>query len=199
MALDDLIARLEADADARVQAIRQRADGEVRALDAEAARAAAEVTRANLARRRAALQAELRRELALARQKARAQELEARRALFQRVLSRAEALVAEVGASPAYLAVLPGHCTEALSYLEALRPIVRCAPALVPVLEPAVAGREDVQLVPDEALGPGLVAEAADGSVLVDNTLLARVRRREARLAVELLEALPRAPEGGAP
>jgi vacuolar-type H+-ATPase subunit E/Vma4 len=48
-----------------------------------------------------------------------------------------------------------------------------------------------VKLVPDASMGPGLVAEAADGSVVVDSTLLARLSRLEARLAVELLNALP--------
>lgn len=198
MALQDLIARLQQDADSRVQAIRRKADEEVRAVEAAEARAAAEESGRHLAKRREALKASLRLELARARGQARAEELEARRRLFERVMKRAEALIPEVAASPQYRAALPGHLTEALSYLESLRPLVRCPPALVPLLEPALSSRDDVKLVPDEAAAWGFFAEAADGSVAVDSTLKARLRRLEARLAVELLSALPTSHGGGA-
>jgi len=42
----------------------------------------------------------------------------------------------------------------------------------------------------DESVGPGVVAEAGDGSVTVDNTLATRLARAEARLAIELLREL---------
>jgi len=193
MALDDLIARLEQDADARVQGIRRKADDEVRALQAAEARAADEEAQQRLVGRRAALQAELRRELARARQQARAEELEARRALLGRVMARAKLLVDEVATTDAYREAVAGHCAEALSYLEGLAPVVRCPPALAAALAPVVAARADATLRPDDAMGPGLVAEAKDGSVFVDSTLLARLERLEARLAVELLnEEAPR-------
>ncbi|MEW5738939.1 MAG: V-type ATP synthase subunit E family protein [Myxococcota bacterium] len=197
MALEDLIARLEQDADARVQAIRRKADEEVRALEAAEARAAAETAEQHLAKRRQALQASLRLELARARAQARAEELAARRKVLERVMQRAEALVPEVAASKAFREALPGHLTEALSYLEALRPVVRCRPELLSVLEPVVAGREDVKLIADEGADFGLVAEAADGSVSVDSTLKARLRRLEARLAVELSGELASSNGGG--
>jgi len=187
MALQDLIARLEADADARVQAIRARADDAVRALEASEARAAAEIVEQHLAARRATRQAALARELAQARHRARAEALTARRGLLQRVLKRAEALIPEVAATQAYRAALPGHLDEALSYLEGLRPLVKCPPSSAPLLEPRLAGRDDVTLLVEASVGAGLVAEAADGSVVVDNTLRARLRRREAHLAVELV------------
>jgi vacuolar-type H+-ATPase subunit E/Vma4 len=39
----------------------------------------------------------------------------------------------------------------------------------------------------DETVAPGLVAEAADGSVVVDNTLAARLERVREKLAMELV------------
>lgn len=193
MALVDLIARLEQDAQARVTALREQADAEVRAVEAEALRLAGEASTQRLQQRRHALQAQLQRELAAARQQARAEELAARRALVGRILARAEALVPELAATPEYRARVPGHAAEALTYLEGLRPVLRCSPALAALLEPLA--RDGVTLAPDAAVPPGVLAEAHDGSVRVDNTLAARLRRLEARLTVELL----RAAEGESP
>ncbi len=194
MALVDLISRLEQDAEARVQAIHREADEAVRALEAQAHRAATEESARRVGQRQAALEATLQRERSEARQRTRAEVLSARRALFERVLARAAALTPEVAASPAYLAVLPAHAEEALAYLEGLRPVLRCTPETAAHLAPLVHARADVTLAPADGLPPGVVAEAADGSVRVDNTLPARLRRLEARLIVELLGT----PEGGA-
>jgi vacuolar-type H+-ATPase subunit E/Vma4 len=193
MALADLIARLEQDANGRVAALREQADAEVRAIEGEALRVAGEASDRRLQARRRELEGRLQRELAQARQQARARELAARRALVSRVLARAEALLPEASAAAEYRARLPAHAAETLAYLEGLRPILRCHPSLEPLLAPLKS--EDVLLQPDAALGPGVIAEAADGSVRVDNTLLARLRRLERQLTLELL----REAEGGAP
>jgi vacuolar-type H+-ATPase subunit E/Vma4 len=106
------------------------------------------------------------------------------------VLDRARALVPEVAASASYAEALPSHLDEALSFLEGVRPRVKCPAAFIAMLQPAAARHEGVELVIDESVGPGIVAEAADGSVIVDNTLAARLARSEARLAIELLRML---------
>lgn len=193
MALADLIARLEQDAQARVTALREQADAEVRAVEAEALRVAGEASSQRLQQRRHELEAQLQRELATARQQARARELAARHALAGRILARAQALIPQLGSSAEYRARVPAHAAEALTYLEGLRPVLRCAPAFASLLEPLA--RDGVTLAVDDAVAPGLVAEAADGSLRVDNTLPARLRRLEARLTIELL----RAAEGEAP
>ena len=88
---------------------------------------------------------------------------------------------------PCIFGALPSHLEEASSYLEGLRPRVRCQAVFAPVLQPLVARLEGAELVIDESVGPGIVAEAADGSVIVDNTLAARLAQIEARLEIELV------------
>lgn len=193
MSLADLIARLEQDADTKVEAITRQADADVLAIQSSAAQAAAESTTRHLAQRRAERHAAYARELAHARRLARMRELEAQHALLSRILDRARVQMPKAAALPQYVAVLPRHLEEALSYLEGLAAQVRCGPSAAAVLRPAVSAHPSIDLVVDEAIGPGLVAEAADGSVLVDNTLAARLARLETRLAVELLTEVGRA------
>ncbi len=193
MALTDLIARLEQDADTQVEAITRQADADVLAIRSAAAQAAAASTANHLAQRRAERQAAQERELAHARRLARTRELEAQHALLGCILDRARDQMSKEAASPQYMAVLPRHLEEALSHLEGLAAQVRCGPSAAAVLRSAVSARPSLDVVVDEAIGPGLVAEAADGSVIVDNTLAARLARRETRLAVELLAEVGRA------
>lgn len=190
MALSDLVSRLEQEAQSRVQALQQDAEVEVRAIDAATEQAVSRIAAHHIDRERAARRALQDRELALARREARGRELEARRAQLTRILDLARSLAPDAAASPAYADVLPAHLREALSFLEGLRPRVRCQAAVAPVLQDTIAHVPGAELVIDESVGPGIVAEAADGSVVVDNTLVARLARVEARLSIELLRRL---------
>jgi vacuolar-type H+-ATPase subunit E/Vma4 len=190
MALSDLISRLEQEARSQVQTIEQDTDAEVRAIEAATEQAIADTTTRHLERERAERQAVHQRELALARREAHARELEARHAQLARVLDRARALVPEAAASASYAEALPSHLDEALSFLEGARPRVKCPAAFIATLRPTAARFEGAELVIDESIGPGIVAEAADGSVIVDNTLAARLARLEPRLAIQLLRML---------
>lgn len=187
MALPDLIARLEQDAAKEVQAIAGRADADVAAVRAATDRAIAEASASHLEAEHGRRQAAEERELVVARRRARAAELEARHALVARILARARALLPEAARSAAYRAALPAHVEEALSYVEGLRPRVRCQASFAPVLRPLVARHEGAKLVVDESVGPGVMVDAGDGAVTVDNTLAGRLSRIESRLAVELL------------
>jgi vacuolar-type H+-ATPase subunit E/Vma4 len=126
------------------------------------------------------------RELAVARRQARARELEAQRAQIARVLNRARALLPEIGASSAYAGVVPLHLDEALSFLQGLQPRVRCQADFAPLLQGAIDRHEGSRLVIDDSIGPGFVAEAGDDSVVVDDTLFARLARAEAVLTMAL-------------
>lgn len=190
MALSDLIARLERDAEARVQALREKAAAEVAALEAEAARASQVQREHELSSRRAVRRARFEQELADARQRARADRVRAEHTLLSRIFTRARALVPEVGRGPDFAAALRRHLAEALHYVEGVRVVVRCAPEVAPVLVPVLTQRGDAALVEDATLGPGLVVTAADDSVVVDQTLAARLARLEPRLGVELLNTL---------
>ena len=190
MALADLVSRLEQEARNRIQAIQQDADAEVRRIEAATEQAVGEIAVHHFDRQRAGRRTATERELAVARHEARGAELAARRAQLTRILDRARALLPDVAASAAYVGILPAHLEEALSFLEGLRPRVRCQSAVAPVLQDTVDRQPGAQLVIDESVGPGVVAEAADGSVIVDNTLAARLARAEARLTIELRRKL---------
>jgi vacuolar-type H+-ATPase subunit E/Vma4 len=58
------------------------------------------------------------------------------------------------------------------------------------VLQPAIDCHVGAQLLIDDSIGPGFVAEAADGSVLVDSTITARLARAEPRLTIALARKL---------
>jgi vacuolar-type H+-ATPase subunit E/Vma4 len=190
MALPDLIARLEEDAAREIQAIGERADADIQAIRAATDRAIAGASAVRLEGQRIERAASRDRDLARARRDARAEELKARHALLARILDRARALAPETGASESYQRVLPSHLEEALSYVQGLRPRVRCQAAVASVLGPVAARHDGAEIVIDETVGPGVVVEAADGSVVVDSTLVARLARIEPTLAVELLAEL---------
>jgi len=186
MALVDLIARLEEDASSQVEAIRRQAEDDVRAIEATAEQAISDERAAHIGRRRAERQAAFRQELAEARRSARARELEARHALLNRVFARARALLPDAGRSAGYQRALPSHLDEALSYLEGVACRVRCPSGCAPPLDEATASRQGASLEVDESVEPGFIVEALDGSVVIDNTLTARLARLEGRLSVEL-------------
>ncbi len=187
MALPDLIARLERDAEARIAELVARTDAETQALLAEASRATQSRRDDELTARRLVRRARFERELAETRQRARADRLAAQHALLAKVFERARAQIPALAASAAYADVLPAHLKEALRYVEGLRVIVRCAPAFTERLRTAVAGRDDVAIFEDPALPPGLTVSTPDETVFVDDTLAQRLSRMEVRLRVELL------------
>ncbi|MFZ5439951.1 MAG: V-type ATP synthase subunit E [Myxococcota bacterium] len=199
MALGDLIARLERDAERRVAELKAKADAEVAALEAEAARVRDARRGEELTSRRAARRLRFEQALADARQRARADRLRAEHALLARVFERARVELATVARTPAYAAALEGHLAEALEYLQGQRVVVRCAPEFAARLAPALDARGDAALVEDAALGPGVVVTAADDSVVIDQTLAARLARLEPQLGVELLSALQQERGGGSP
>jgi vacuolar-type H+-ATPase subunit E/Vma4 len=185
MALSDLIARLEQEAQSRVEAIERDADAEVRAIEADAEQGVQAITARELEHGRAERQVGLERERAFARRQARARELGAFHRQIRRILARARALVPEVAASAPYVAVLPSHLEQALRFVEGLQPRVRCQAACAAVLAPIVA-RHGAQLEIDESVGPGVFVEVGERSVVIDNTLAARLTRDESRLTIAL-------------
>ncbi len=123
MALADLIARLEHDADARIAELTAKAEAEARSLLAEASRVKETLRTTELSRRRASQRAKLERELADARARARAQVLEARHAVLARIFAQARERLPALGASERWAAVLPHHLEQALRYVEGQRVI----------------------------------------------------------------------------
>ena len=190
MALANLISRLEHEAQDRVRAIQEEADAEVRGIEEVTKKAIGKIMSHQFERERGERHLVQQRELAMARRQARAGELEAQHAQIGRVLNRARMLLSEIGSSPAYAAAVSSHLHEALSFLHGLQPRVRCQAAFAAVLHAAIDRHEGAQLVIDESIAPGFVAEAADGSVVVDETLPMRLARATTRLTMALARKL---------
>ena len=130
MALPDLISRLEQEAQSQVQAFSRRPTPKCARSKRRPNRPWPSDVRASSRDGSAERQVVQQRELALARRQAHARELEARHALLARILERAPGTRARGGHVAPYLGALPSHLEEALSYLEGLRPRVRCQAAL---------------------------------------------------------------------
>jgi vacuolar-type H+-ATPase subunit E/Vma4 len=194
MALPDLVSRLEQEAQSRIDGIRRQADAEVRAIEAATEDAVAELINRHVEQARALRTLACQQELAAARRQARAELLEARDAQLARILKRAEVMLGDASSFPSYSDAIVRHLEEALSFVEGLQPRVRCQSVLAGTVRQAVGRRTDVDVVVDDSVGPGLVVEAGAGSVVVDNTLAARLRRAEPRLLVELSRRLEEPP-----
>jgi vacuolar-type H+-ATPase subunit E/Vma4 len=189
MALSDLISRLEQEAQNRVEAIERDAQEQVHGIEVATEQSIAEITARHLEQEHAERQIVQQRELGLARRNARTRELEARRAQLARILNRARALVPEIAATTAYASALPSHLAEALLFLEGLQPQVRCQAVYAETLQPTI-NRFGAELTIDETIGPGVVVESSDGTVVIDNTLATRLARAETRLTIELSQKL---------
>ena len=187
MALDDLLAAVEREAERKIAA---------RLAEAwtDAARVAAGSSE-HLARRRAeaeaARRAELRatavREVEASRRAARRTVLEARERLLERVFRAARERLPEAVRGKAYAAALADEVAEVLSYFGAELVVLRCPPALEPQIRKITSGRSGVTVAADPGLTTGLTAESADGALAVESTLEGRLGRMRPALAIEVL------------
>jgi vacuolar-type H+-ATPase subunit E/Vma4 len=114
--------------------------------------------------------------------------------VLDRVFAEAEQALA-VARLERYEQSLGPAVDDTLRYLERLPSVLRCRPEAAPVVERLVAGRADVTVKASAEATAGVLGEAADGSVIVDNTLTAWLARRRpelaASLAARLEEAVP--------
>lgn len=192
MPLTDLLAALERDAGAQVEAILAAARAEAERVVSEteerivAQRAAARATT------EAARRGELERDLARARRDAQGRVLVARTCLIERVEDAVRGLLPRAIGESAYLDSLAPALEEALSGVGDVPVEVRCSPSLEKAVRGFVAGRANTVVTPDSGVGSGLRVRSQDGRVEVDATLesrLARDRDELALAALALLEA----------
>ncbi len=192
MGLPELVARLERDADARVAAIDDACRREVEAIEAEARRLEARRTADELANKRSERRARLDRELAEARVRSRKDLLDARRAVLDRVLSRAAALLEHANEDPAYRASLGARLSLALSFVRGPATI-RCRPDLDLAVKHALGTSGSATVQTDAGMPAGFVVTSDDGAVEIDDTLGSRLARMGDALAIELLQEVERA------
>ena len=187
MALDALLQVIATDGDAEAQRVLDAARAE-----ADAIRAAADArAERRLAEAAAARKDELRQELEAKRSRAltatRARVLSSRADFVERIFTAAEAEfpgVLERSASPDALVRL---CREALDCFPPGSARIRTRAALARCLSDVPSGAAEV--IADDTVPEGVIVESLDGLSRVDNTLVGRLHRRRAALAIALLAA----------
>jgi V/A-type H+-transporting ATPase subunit E len=188
--MDALLASLEREADAEIERLRSDARARAAALTAQAGERVTRRREATLGRREAEGRAALERALAGARHEARGQVLQARDALLERLFGELRAALPAIIETPAYRAALPAAFAQTLAFAGDQAVIVRCAPALAPLLRPLAKSHGGLTIHPDPELGAGFRIATTDGVLEVDGTLEGRAERLRPRLALEGLAAL---------
>lgn len=180
---ETLRAVLERDADAEVAAILAAADAEATELRAAAEARTIAARDARVAARRAELDAAAERASGTARREGNALVLAARWRFVDRVFAAARATFPTALRGAEGAATMRRLLAEAEGYLPPGDAVVRCAPSAAKMVE-ATEGRD---VVPDPDIAAGIRLEAADGSVVVDDTFEARLVRLTRALAAELV------------
>jgi vacuolar-type H+-ATPase subunit E/Vma4 len=186
MALDTLLESLAHDADNEVRAILETARAEAERIGGDAAALVEQRCEAAVAAREAELALQADAERAHAVREARARVLEARQRFLDRVFERVEAGLARAVTGPEGTAVVDALVREAAGFFPDAGLVARCPAALAPAVRAALAG-SSARVEIDESVAAGVVLEAGDGSMRVDNTLVQRVRRLRPALSIELL------------
>jgi vacuolar-type H+-ATPase subunit E/Vma4 len=130
-----------------------------------------------------------RREVARAAAAANRRFLESRLRERARVVDRIFAQAAgELGAAgpERYAALLPGLIRETLRFLAEAPAVVICRPEIAAVVEQQRPGESEVTVRASADAAAGILGQSADGRVVVDDTLPALLRRRQAELAIAL-------------
>ena len=199
---------MPADAGPLLAQLRQEAGASIAEREAQARAEAMHIRDAAAAqrtRRRTAALAEQERVLAGRREAARARAaqstvlevLTARAAFISRVFDETERRLEALAGAPDLAARLAPLLVEALPFLADDDARVRCRPDLCDAVRGALAaaGRADTPIEMDQFVATGAILENAAGTVRVDATLVARLRRLRPTLAIEAVRAI----EGAAP
>lgn len=199
MGIEALVARLEAEAEREADALLAEARDRAATIRREAGREARDREERWRDRREGELRSESEGRVAEARRRARRQVLEAREELLADVRLEARRRLEGDRALEAYRVQASTRLSAALAYLGERDAVVRCRPGLSADLRPAAdedregAGRGGgvpaLEVEDDPGAPVGLVVRAADGSIVVDDTLAERLRRAWDDLAVEVVAA----------
>jgi len=194
MAIDDLLRHLEQEAEesaARIVAEAEREAGEI------AERSAGDRDRrrrAALARLDADLASESRRALARVEREARRLVLIARAGVVDRILERAAARLEHLSFDR-YRERLPALVAETLVYLEDSPSTILCPQEALRETAELLAGVAGVAITVAADAAAGVIGRSVDGKVTVDDTLVARLHRDRAELAIALTVELDGSPD----
>jgi vacuolar-type H+-ATPase subunit E/Vma4 len=190
MALEHLLAALEADAETKIAAALGAAREQASRLETESGDRIARLRAEALQQHQIQFRQETERMVATSRREARQELLLTRQRLLERVLRRAVELGPDVTRGSAYLAGLPADLARALSYLDQSRVIVRCSPELGTEMHRLLAEHEQAKVEIQPTLGAGFVVAAADGSAVVDRTLARCLLLEEPWLRQEIVQEI---------
>ncbi|MEZ4588033.1 MAG: V-type ATP synthase subunit E family protein [Gemmatimonadales bacterium] len=190
MAIDDLLRHLEREAEERAAGILAEAEREAQEAADRAALERERRRRAALARLDAELASETRRGLARVEREARRRALVARSGVIDRVVELAATRLEELPFA-SYRERLPALVSETLGYLERTPTRLFCRDDARQAVA-ALIDTADVEIDPAPDTPAGLMGRSIDGKATVDNTLVARLRRDRAELAIALAAKLDR-------
>lgn len=190
MALDALLSALKLEADRTVEQLLASARDEAARHRADAAERVERRCAEAIASREAELKATTEVARVRAQRAAAVRVVQARDVFLERVFRTTEDALARALDSPDYATAPGGLVAEALAYVSGIPVVVRCRTSLAEKVRVAVQHSPDVSVVPDDTVPPGVLVEATDGSVIVDNTVGARLRRMRPSLSIEVLERI---------
>lgn len=190
MALDALLSALRQEADRTVEQLLTSAREEAARLQSEAVARVEHRCAEAIATREAELKAAADVARARAQRAAAVGMVQARDACLERIFRATDDALARALDSPDYATAPGGLATEALVYVSGVPVVVRCRTSFVQTVRAVVQPWRDVVVMPDDTVAPGVLVEARDGSVIVDNTVGARLRRMRPLLSIEVLERI---------
>lgn len=186
MAIASLLDALEHDAERDAREVVDAARAEAERIRAEAEARVAQRCGAALAAHESELRLAADAHRARARREARARVLNARSAFLERVFRAVSAELPNVLESAAQRDALQHLAREALQYFPSTPAVIRCSGALADRLTGVAASVAELRVVRDESVVAGVIVEAADASLTIDNTLAARLDWLRAALSVEI-------------
>jgi vacuolar-type H+-ATPase subunit E/Vma4 len=188
--MDALLRTLEREAEAEIARVLDDARARAVELTRVADESIAARRGATLERRETAARKEHERALAGARHTARAQVLEARAALLDRLFVQIRVALPELARSTAYRRSLATQLRR-LSAFAGDQPVtVRCMPALATTLRRLIKTNGHVRIRGDPRIAAGFFVTTVDGALDVDGSLESRLERLRPQLALEALAAL---------
>lgn len=189
MGLAHLLDALQRDADGAIARLRDAAETEAARITAESTAAVAERRRIALDESNRYRRHEVERALTVARRTARRAVLEARQRFLNRVIAAVAEQLPTALQLPAYQQSLSAALERAVAALGAGPLVIRCTPALLPLLE-RFRKRDEITIIADTHVGNGYVVAVPDGTVEVLDTLEERLERQRPHLTRRVIAQL---------
>ena len=111
--------------------------------------------------------------------------LRERAVVLERIFAEAAAEL-RIALAERYRQLLPRLLRDTTRYLEGTPAVVICRPEIGPLIDAARPGEPVLTVETSIDAAAGLLGRSADGLVVVDNTLPALLRRRQAELTIAL-------------